>query len=77
MKMLGFCQNWIFGQKFDFLNSVRQAGIYPKKLRPFFSTRFVSRCLVYKSRKPEGDFQGLKDFNGEWRGSAPFGIDGA
>ena len=22
MKMLGFCQNWIFGQKFDFSNSV-------------------------------------------------------
>ena len=22
VKMLGFCQNWIFGQKFDFLNSV-------------------------------------------------------
>ena len=22
VKMLGFCQNWIFGQKFDFSNSV-------------------------------------------------------
>ena len=22
MKMLGFCQNWIFGQKFDFSNSL-------------------------------------------------------
>ena len=22
VKMLGFCQNWIFGQKFDFHNSV-------------------------------------------------------
>ena len=21
VKMLGFCQNWIFGQKFDFSNS--------------------------------------------------------
>ena len=23
VKMLGFCQNWIFGQKFDFSNSVK------------------------------------------------------
>ena len=23
VKMLGFCQNWIFGQKFDFSNSVQ------------------------------------------------------
>ena len=23
VKMLGVCQNWIFGQKFDFSNSVR------------------------------------------------------
>ena len=22
VKMLGFCRNWIFGQKFDFSNSV-------------------------------------------------------
>ena len=25
VKMLGFCQNWIFGQKFDFSNSVRHS----------------------------------------------------
>ena len=24
VKMLGFCQNWIFGQKFDFSNSVNE-----------------------------------------------------
>ena len=24
VKMLGFCQNWIFGQKFDFSNSVHK-----------------------------------------------------
>ena len=24
VKMLGFCQNWIFGQKFDFSNSVTE-----------------------------------------------------
>ena len=27
VKMLGFCQNWIFGQKFDFSNSVLKTKI--------------------------------------------------
>ena len=26
VKTLGFCQNWIFGQKFDFSNSVQNVG---------------------------------------------------
>ena len=26
VKMLGFCQNWMFGQKFDFYNSVINAN---------------------------------------------------
>ena len=30
VKMLGFCQNWIFGQKFDFSNSVAPEHIFAK-----------------------------------------------
>ena len=32
VKMLGFCQNWIFGQKIDFLNSVRIGHIFKIQL---------------------------------------------
>ena len=28
VKMLGFCQNWISGQKFDFSNSVIQKALF-------------------------------------------------
>ena len=28
VKMLGFCQNWIFGQKFDFSNSVNRGDLH-------------------------------------------------
>ena len=31
VKMLGFCQNWIFGQKFDFSNSVVDWVFMPKR----------------------------------------------
>ena len=27
VKMLGFCQNWIFGQKFEFSNSVNTVAM--------------------------------------------------
>ena len=35
VKMLGFCQNWIFGQKFDFSNSVNERGIFIWVWLPF------------------------------------------
>ena len=42
VKLLGFCQYWIFGQKFDFYNSVRQAT---------FAILCCSRVLKFSSKK--------------------------
>ena len=35
--MLGFCQNWIFGQKFDFSNSVVSKGKKVKVIKEWLS----------------------------------------
>ena len=34
VKMFGFCQNWIFGQKFDFSNSVIHSLVYQPVVNP-------------------------------------------
>ena len=57
LKMLGFCQNWIFGQKFDFSNSVWKA-LYTSRshtfLNPFSSSMIsvmnylsLNHCLIF------------------------------
>ena len=41
VKMLGFCQNWIFGQKFEFSNSVEnRRGKYSEFFFPLDKSDF-------------------------------------
>ena len=60
VKMLGFCQNWIFGEKFDFSNSVnfwltRNEMFYDRshistfwaKGRPYFFDQFSGFALLF------------------------------
>ena len=47
VKMLGACQNWIFGQKFDFWNSV---GLDIKKYFLFFQFFFAEENLLWQAR---------------------------
>ena len=49
VKMLGFCQNRILGQKFDFSNSV-------KKRKLDFTTLFSKRIFNVKSSYESSDF---------------------
>ena len=56
VKMLGFCQTWIFGQKFDFPNSVlrkpRHPNYYWCELNHWFSSLSLI-CIWWMKSSPE------------------------
>ena len=66
VKMLVFCPNWIFGQKFDFSNSVKGYDAKEKKATKISGHLFSSKkCLKIKDFNPcfLATFQELKN---EW-----------
>ena len=53
VKMLGFCQNWIFGQKFDFSNSVL-GSVFSYCRNDRLVTKVTCELAIRIPKKPPG-----------------------